>query len=248
MLKTTIDLVEKFNACLGYHQSDEISLIFPNVMPLQSANDEESMQPNKKKLKTDKIHAYNGRVQKLASVTASYASARLNYHINTHDWSNLKPEILTKITSHTAHFDGRVVPAESLTDLSECIFWRSNFDSIRNAVSHIAQSHFTGKQLHGKSVVEQYALLYEKAGIDLFEEYPASVLFGTWVKKQQYQLKDPVNPKTGQKVLTPVLRSRIRFGSFNWADWSEEDRTSFTVSKFWPDDKIEYLTELENKE
>ena len=71
MVKTTVDLVQKFNAVLGYHQSDEISLLFPKI------------EENAKKSKNVPVHFYKGRVQKLSSVTASYASVRFNYYMNT---------------------------------------------------------------------------------------------------------------------------------------------------------------------
>ena len=57
-------------------------------------------------------------------------------------------------------------------------------------------------------------------------------LFGTFVKKEQYNLVGAVNPKTGQ-IVENVLRSRLRTGSFNWADWSEQDRIDFLMAKFW---------------
>jgi hypothetical protein len=91
MVKTTIDLVEKFNAITGYHQSDEISIVFAaandaeEVAAAAAKAELEAAEPAKKKQRKKaqvlKNHPYNGRVQKLASVAASYASSRLNYHL-----------------------------------------------------------------------------------------------------------------------------------------------------------------------
>jgi tRNA(His) guanylyltransferase len=87
MVKTTIDLVEKFNAITGYHQSDEISIVFAaanSPEEIAAKAEAEACEPAKKKQRNKKQlknHPYNGRVQKLASVAASYASSRLNYHL-----------------------------------------------------------------------------------------------------------------------------------------------------------------------
>lgn len=56
MITTMKYLVEKTNACIGYVQSDEISLILPD----------------------DKDSLFNGRIQKLTSIIASMATAMFN--------------------------------------------------------------------------------------------------------------------------------------------------------------------------
>ncbi|KAJ3345381.1 hypothetical protein HDU91_007366, partial [Kappamyces sp. JEL0680] len=95
MLLTTADLVDKFTACTGYTSSDEISLVFDaavhtNEQPLSAIISYDTDEPPQKKAKqtnekhlakkkgteTLKTHPYNGRMQKLASVVAGYASAR----------------------------------------------------------------------------------------------------------------------------------------------------------------------------
>ena len=90
MVKTTGDLVTKFNCPTGFTCSDEITLIFPAG-----------------------IHSYNGRVQKLASVLAGYASARFNHHLQNPamqwDTKQLKDQML----SGSAFFDGRICEIRS---------------------------------------------------------------------------------------------------------------------------------------
>ncbi|KAJ3306839.1 hypothetical protein HDV03_003876 [Kappamyces sp. JEL0829] len=56
-------------------------------------------------------------------------------------------------------------------------------------------------------------------------------LFGCWVKRQKY-LMDAVNLKTNEPLQT--IRTRLVVGSFNWADWTAEERTGFTMTRFWP--------------
>ncbi|EGF79904.1 hypothetical protein BATDEDRAFT_89301 [Batrachochytrium dendrobatidis JAM81] len=261
MVETTKDLVDRFGSITAYTQSDEISLVFsaaelsessPYLSLLQSATSDKrkvkrqrgpsdsSLNPDAAKTQVGtRVHSYNGRIQKLASTTASYASARFNYHISTpaSQWDSLSSlTVRQRMLSHLAFFDARVIPLTDLQDASETIFWRSNFDGMRNAISHISQSNFKKSLLHGKSVRDQCAMLAE-AGVDIMGTYGCKPLFGTWVKKEKYFMKDAINPKTGEPVLEPVLRTRLRCGSFNWADWSEDERLTFTASKYWPTDE-----------
>ncbi|KAI8803967.1 tRNAHis guanylyltransferase-domain-containing protein [Cladochytrium replicatum] len=287
MVRTTVDLVAKFNACMGYCQSDEISLVFPAaietevVSPGSLATDLETAQlgdsavaepdgqpgdsernPNKrpaeeilggdeeaasssdgnpgsnpkKKVKKEKhmnkIHAYSGRIQKLATTTASYATARLNFYLSRHEFSDLAPHVAQRMRSHIAYFDGRVIPLPSAKDAMETVFWRSNLDGIRNAISAMAQAKFSAKQLHKKGCKEKLRMLAD-AGVDSWMTYSPRAFFGTWVKKESYVLEGATDPRTGQPVPNEVIRTRVRTGTFNWADWSVEDRIRFMLDKYW---------------
>lgn len=115
----------------------------------------------------------------------------------------------------------------------ECLFWRSNFDGLRNAISHISQHHIPKQALHKQSVINQLILLSKlNPPIDAFKIYSQQILYGTWVKKEEYT-KEGVNMKTGESVV--VNRSRVCNGSFNWADYNDEERVEFILSKFWTD-------------
>ena len=50
-----------------------------------------------------------------------------------------------RMHSGLGHFDARVVPCPNSTLLMETIFWRSNFDAFRNAISQISFSQFPAK-------------------------------------------------------------------------------------------------------
>ncbi|KXS13116.1 hypothetical protein M427DRAFT_113653 [Gonapodya prolifera JEL478] len=221
---------------------------------------------------TQRTHIYAGRVQKLASVMAGYASARFNSHLRRffgdapvlesgsgddleaqpHDRAAppLARAVLDKMTSGLAYFDGRVVPCTSNSELMEALFWRSNFDGFRNAIQQIARaevmrvlgksSRETQKRLESRGTRELLRILVEELKCDVFgEQGPAPIpkrfLYGTWVKKEQYEILGMVNPKTGVPVQGPVVRGRVRVGSFNWAEWPHEDRVKFTLAKYWPD-------------
>lgn len=81
MVKTTADLVFKFQPTLGYTSSDEITLAFPAAIEQifedgsssLSKDSASSSRKAEKKKRLEKSHAYNGRIQKLASVASGYA-------------------------------------------------------------------------------------------------------------------------------------------------------------------------------
>lgn len=185
-----------------------------------------------------KEHIYKGRSQKLTSVVASYASVRFNYHLTQQDWNDLPQKVQERMIGHEAYFDGRIIVFENPDEVADCIFWRSNCDGLRNAISHISLHHFTPKELHGKSIVSQLELLHSGKGVNVLEEYGLETLFGTWFKKDQYEIEIPeehLKFKRRKSDCTTALRSRISKGSFNWADWSSSQRSEFIFAKYWSD-------------
>ncbi|KAJ3327884.1 hypothetical protein HDU76_010955 [Blyttiomyces sp. JEL0837] len=193
-------------------------------------------QKSNKHPQPETTHMYSGRMQKLASITASFASTRLNYHLAKLDWSDLQPQVQTRMKSHQAFFDGRVVPLPDLRMATSCLHWRAHFDGFRNAVSSIALAHYQkGKKtqvLHGKSILKQILML-QADGVDLVKEYGNRYLFGTFVKKELVSM-EAVDPRTGKALPDPVVRKKVRSVSMNWADLSEEQRVKVVAAKGWP--------------
>ncbi|KAJ3103886.1 hypothetical protein HDU96_009122 [Phlyctochytrium bullatum] len=251
LVRTTEDLMSKFNPVTGFHHSDEISLVFPvaadpALLNPSSPNPDtispasaSSKPPKKPKTRTapEPKHMYNGRVQKMASVTASYAAARLNYHLLTHDWSDLKPKTRDRIRGCEAYFDGRVVPLNDMKDAADCLFWRSNLDGFRNAISSIAQSRFHHRELHKKSLRDMVAMLKAQGcDFDREEVFRDRYLFGTFIKKEQYTSVGFFDPRANAfRDDVIVTRKRWRTGSFNFAAFPEDVRVEFVASKFWED-------------
>jgi tRNA(His) 5'-end guanylyltransferase len=224
MVRTTLDLVTKFNAVTGFTSSDEISLVFTPTHKLK-----------KKRKQIDEVvwipHPYNGRFQKLSSVAASYASARFNHHL-MHPRNDWEDPLKGKLCSGQAFFDGRACKFDNPREVMESIYWRSNFDTFRNAVFQISAHYLKHDGTHGKSVIELLCRLKEE-GIDVLNEWQHRYLFGTWVKRQRVEI-EKLNPHNG--LMVQCSRSRICCGSFNWAEWTDEERINFTTSKFWEAD------------
>jgi tRNA(His) guanylyltransferase len=77
-------------------------------------------------------------------------------------------------------------------------------------------------------------LLKRDVGVDVWETYGEEYLFGTWIKKETYEVHGYVVPATGKVLDTPVVRRRLRTGSFNWANYSDTERAEFVAAKLWP--------------
>jgi tRNA(His) guanylyltransferase len=220
---TTEDLVAKFLPATGYCQSDEISLVFSSACD----GDDEALK---------KEHIYKGRSQKLTSVIASYASVRFNYHLTKQNWQDLPDNVKERMIGSEAYFDGRIIVFDNPEEVADCIFWRSNCDGLRNAISHIALYHFTSRELHGQSIAKTLKNLHSIKSVNVMVDYGFETLFGTWFKKEQYEIAIPeehLKFKKRKSDETTTLRTRVVKGSFNWADWSSSQRSEFLLAKYW---------------
>jgi tRNA(His) 5'-end guanylyltransferase len=66
MLHTASDLLKSYPCSSVYTESDEISMIFPAIQPHEGG---------------EVIHPFGGRVLKVSSLAASYASVRFNHYM-----------------------------------------------------------------------------------------------------------------------------------------------------------------------
>lgn len=154
MQNTMKYLCENIQGCvLGYHQSDEITLILVDY----------------KNLNSDAWFDYE--VQKMCSIAASMATMAFNKFFEQ-EWQKTWP--LDKVIQNPdlvgryynasekgAMFDARVfnIPKEEVTNL---IYWRQ-LDATRNSIQMVGQANFSHTQLHGKSCnMIQDMLLTEK--------------------------------------------------------------------------------------
>ena len=135
MIDTTRHLVEQTNACIGYTQSDEISLVW-----LQKDYGSELF--------------FGGKVQKLVSVLAGMATASFSYE------SRGYPALDKRVLEMKPHFDCRVFQLPSKVEAANAILWRER-DAIKNGISKIAQEHFSHQELMNKSSAEKENMLMD---------------------------------------------------------------------------------------
>lgn len=112
-----------------YTQSDEISILLTDF------------------LKEGTEAWFDGNIQKMCSVSASFASTR---------FSNL--------VGDAAHFDSRVFTIPDPVEVENYFIWRQ-LDSLRNSVLSLGQEYFSHNTLHGKSCEEIKEMLQEQENI-----------------------------------------------------------------------------------
>lgn len=153
MIETTRHLVGEFGALVGYTQSDEITLGF--YLPAHTKSE----------------YPFDGKFQKLESISASAATAYFNQYLTRY---------LPEKAGTMPVFDSRAFVVPNIQELYHVFLWRQQ-DATKNAISMAAQSVFSHKQLLGKSGPEKQEMLFQK-GIN-FNDYPAFFKRGTFLKR-----------------------------------------------------------------
>lgn len=181
MQETMKYLCENIQGCvLGYHQSDEISLVLIDYQRLNS----------------DAWFDYE--VQKMCSISASMATMAFNKYFerNTYENDFYMPESVKKdkrekiLNCHCeaidkgAQFDARCfnVPKEEVTNY---FYWRQ-LDAIRNSIQMVGQANFTHKELQNKSCVQIQDMLITQKDIN-WNDLPIYQQRGCCCIKEEYK-------------------------------------------------------------
>lgn len=178
MQETMKYLCENIQGCvLGYHQSDEITLILVDY----------------KNLNSDAWFDYE--VQKMCSIAASMATMKFNkvFENNVynayplHSINEQNAELVS--TYHNAirkgaMFDARVfnIPKEEVTNL---VYWRQ-LDATRNSIQMVGQANFSHKELNGKSCNMIQDMLLTERDIN-WNDFPTYQKRGSCCIKKQYE-------------------------------------------------------------
>jgi tRNA(His) 5'-end guanylyltransferase len=139
-------------AKLAFVQSDEISILLTDF----------------DKITTDAW--FDGNIQKIASVSASLATAKFN---------ELRPGKL-------AMFDSRCFTIASPTEVENYFIWRQQ-DTTRNSIQSVAQSLFSHKLLENKNTDKLQELIFTK-GIN-WNDYSVKEKRGRLIIKEEF-IKD----------------------------------------------------------
>lgn len=154
MQATTVFLVDKIGARVGYTQSDEISLV------LHSDTFESQI-------------FYDGKIQKLCSVLASFATGYFNSMAKTIGLGD-RP---------LAFFDCRVWNVPNKEEAANAILWREQ-DASKNSISMLARTYFSHKELNGKSGSEMQEMLFQKHKIN-WNDCPAFFKRGSFYSRRK---------------------------------------------------------------
>lgn len=131
-------------AKMTYVQSDEISVLVTDF-------DE---------ISTDMW--FNGNIQKIASISASLATARFN-QLRLMREAKLGGDLTAGQIEmeKLAMFDARVFQIPQRIEVENYFIWRQQ-DATRNSISSVAQSLYSHKELNGKSTDEMQEMIFQK--------------------------------------------------------------------------------------
>ena len=192
MQRTMKYLCENIQGCvLGYHQSDEITLILVDYQTL------------------DTSAWFDYEVQKMCSIAASMATMAFNkYFAEEVDayCSNLNNSgvqanryIAAKLQG--AMFDARVfnIQKEEVTNL---IYWRQ-LDAGRNSVQMVGQASFSHKELQNKTCNMIQDMLHEQKGIN-WNDFPTHMKRGSCCVRREVvvDMKDKVSDEILLQIIT----------------------------------------------
>ena len=195
MDKTAVILCQEVQGTkLAYVQSDEISLL------LTDYDDE----------KTDAW--FDGNIQKIASVSASIATAAFNS-----EWYKTEK---TPTFDQYALFDARAFTIPNPSEVVNYFVWRQQ-DATRNSIQMAAQAIFSHKELLGKSCDELQEMLFQN-GIN-WNDYPIGCKRGrTVVRRESVTTVEYVDKRTGEHVTKPDVVRHL---------WVLEDPPIFTQDR-----------------
>ena len=133
MVETVRKLMEETNACMGYTQSDEISLVW-----------------HSESVKTQVW--FDGRIAKMTSQLAAHATLHFYRAVET---------IVPGYAERLPTFDARVWQVPNRTEAANVFLWRE-WDATKNSTSMAASHYYSPKQLHGKNGPERQEMLFQK--------------------------------------------------------------------------------------
>ena len=181
MQETMKYLCENIQGCvLGYHQSDEVSLVLVDYHKLTSNA------------------WFDYEVQKICSIAASMATVAFNkiFEQNCIEYSQVVPntelgrkvmDVYSKASEKGAMFDARCfnIPKEEVTNY---IYWRQ-LDATRNSIQMVGQANFSHKELHGKSCNQIQDMLMVQKEIN-WNDFPIYQKRGSCCVKESYSTVD----------------------------------------------------------
>ena len=178
MRHVTYELVKETSACIGYTQSDEISLCWYAPNPGSDI-------------------FFGGRKFKMTAQLAALATG--HFHANAARYIDAKYVARTVPT-----FDARVFQVPTLAEGVNAFLWRQR-DCLKNSVSMVARAFFSHKELLNKNRGDMLDML-EAQGVSL-DDYPWQSTDGAFIRKEVRELTPeemtdiPVEHRPTEKVM-----------------------------------------------
>lgn len=166
-------MIEKYNARLAYHQSDEISLLFFDGEYDEYGN---LVQP------LNRDFLFGGKIQKLTSLLAAAVTSKF---ITTA--LRIMPEHSGHILQNSPEFDCRIFQVPNIMEAINQFVWRER-DCNKNSVSMLARSLYSHTELKGKKRNDMLDMIVKKG--DNWNHWDSAFKRGTYLSKIQYEKED----------------------------------------------------------
>lgn len=204
MQETTLALCDDIStAKFAYSQSDEISILLTDYDTFQTEQ------------------WFGGKVQKIASIAASIATATFNRGIDNLIVGMFDANSTNELWHSkrgNAMFDARVfsIPVD---DVVNYFLWRQQ-DATRNSISMLGRSKFSHKELHGKNCYQIQEMLWQNFAIN-WNDCPAYQKRGWCVYKQKSNSE--LSRPQWQVDLDPPVFSQDRGYIERWLETKVEE-------------------------
>lgn len=133
MIETMVYLVGETNACMGYTQSDEITLAWHSTDPKSQV-------------------WFDGRIHKMVSQLAA---------LTTLYFYRLTLQMLPEFARRLPTFDARAWQVPNRTEGANVFLWRE-WDATKNSLTMAASEYYSHKELHGVSGQQKHDMLHAK--------------------------------------------------------------------------------------
>lgn len=178
MQETCKFLVEETNACLGYVQSDEISLGWESIVKAPFDGRVQKLESNLASLASAKF------VQYLARIALAFEDRPIESHgeCTTLRWSKMINRGICSAVPPS--FDCRVFNVPNMTELANAFLWREN-DALKNSITGMALNFYSHKQLDCKNSDEKIHMMRMK-GHCFYEDTDPAFMRGTFYHRENY--------------------------------------------------------------
>lgn len=174
-----IELCKYFNPKFAYVQSDEISLVFTDIENIDSEM------------------IFDGKVQKICSLTAAKAATSFNKRMlmfdaaNTEDASDFIQALMNGENIYDTVFDSRVFIIPDFREVSNYFVWRQQ-DCTRNSISMAADAVVGKGSSRGMNGSQKQDAMMEK-GVN-WNEYAVKYKRGVIISKQPIRVENENAP------------------------------------------------------
>ncbi len=154
-------------AKFAYVQSDEISLLLTDFENITTEA------------------WFDGNIQKIASISASFATGFFNQVIKKMYLTNFVPDEL-------AFFDSRTFTIADIEEVKNYFIWRQK-DATRNSIQMVAQSLYSHRELMNKNCSQLQEMIFNQG--QNWNEYPIGLKRGRIIERTTYEKETAIRHK-----------------------------------------------------